>query len=135
MQIVKKNYRKYRNTKICNLETEQCLVRESLIDTGAKHTFLSLQTAIDLNLPFVGKYDSIHSNGVVEKTHIVYGALSIRGKIFPIPMVVSQEITTNLIIGSDFMNQYKMYLKFDTTKNDITLKKINKKIINWKSDL
>ena len=133
--MIRKDDRKYRKTRIYNLETNKYCVKESLLDTGAKFTFISLQTVMELKLPFVGRFNIRHSNGTIEKTHVVYGAISVRGKIFPTPMVVSDNIDVHLIIGADFMEKYKMYLKFDNIKNDITLKSINKRIVWNKNDL
>lgn len=133
--MLNKDNRKYRKTTICNLETNDQIVVESLLDSGAKFTVVSLQTVMKLKLPFIGKFDMHHSNGMIEKTHVVYGALKIRGKIFSTPMIVSDSIGVHLIIGADFMSKYKMYLKFNVLKNDITLKHFNNRIVWNKNDL
>lgn len=128
------DYRKYRKSKIFMHNREMKV--NTLLDTGARYSYISFDIALEMGLPNLGDFETIHSDKIVEKDSWYSTIfLSIRGKDFPVNVVVSKKIGKRiLIIGADFMEQYKMVLRFDVKEGDIELIKYNNKI-SWERDL
>ena len=133
LKLKKSDNRKFRKVVVVNTMNNKRVKVNVLLDTGSVYTIVTGDVADALRLISLGDMGFEHSDGVVEKTYFSHLSIKVKDYDFPIKVVISKLIGSDLlIVGADFMKLYEAVLRFDVKEHDVVLRNIQKKaVVDW----